>query len=195
MEQIRSFIAIELPETLKLELAELQARLKTADPGGVKWADPQGIHLTLKFLGNIAADRTGDIIRAMNEAARGIPPFQLTIGGLGVFPNPRRAQVAWVGLSGQVDKLARFQAQLEASLARLGFAPETRLFSPHLTLARLRPQASPAERQSLGQLIISTRFASSYPIVVTAIKLMRSQLTRQGAIYSQIGSVELKSGK
>ncbi len=195
MEQIRSFIAIELPETLKLELAELQARLKTADPGGVKWADPQGIHLTLKFLGNIAADRTGDIIRAMNEAARGIPPFQLTIGGLGVFPNPRRAQVAWVGLSGQVDKLARFQAQLEASLARLGFAPETRPFSPHLTLARLRPQASPAERQSLGQLIISTRFASSYPIVVTAIKLMRSQLTRQGAIYSQIGSVELKSGK
>ncbi len=195
MEQIRSFIAIELPEALKLELAELQARLKTADPGGVKWVDPQGIHLTLKFLGNIAADRTGDIIRAMNEAARGIPPFQLTIGGLGVFPNPRRAQVAWVGLSGQVDKLARFQAQLEASLARLGFVPETRPFSPHLTLARLRPQASPAERQSLGQLIISTRFASSYPIVVTAIKLMRSQLTRQGAIYSQIGSVELKSGK
>ena len=195
MEQIRSFIAIELPDELKLELAELQARLKTADPGGVKWADPQGIHLTLKFLGNIAADRTGDIIRAMNEAARGIPPFQLTIGGLGVFPNPRRAQVAWVGLSGQVDKLARFQAQLEASLARLGFTPETRPFSPHLTLARLRPQASPAERQSLGQLIISTRFASSYPIVVTAIKLMRSQLTRQGAIYSQIGSVELKSGK
>ncbi len=195
MEQIRSFIAIELPEALKLELVELQARLKTADPGGVKWVDPQSIHLTLKFLGNIAADRTGDIIRAMNEAARGIPPFQLTIGGLGVFPNPRRAQVAWVGLSGQVDKLARFQAQLEASLARLGFAPETRPFSPHLTLARLRPQASPAERQSLGQLIISTRFASSYPIVVTAIKLMRSQLTRQGAIYSQIGSVELKSGK
>jgi len=195
MEQIRSFIAIELPDELKPELVELQARLKTADPGGVKWVDPQGIHLTLKFLGNIAADRTGDIIRAMNEAARGIPPFQLTIGGLGVFPNPRRAQVAWVGLSGQVDKLARFQAQLEASLARLGFAPETRPFSPHLTLARLRPQASPAERQSLGQLIISTRFASSYPIVVTAINLMRSQLTRQGAIYSQIGSVELKSGK
>ena len=195
MEQIRSFIAIELPEALKLELAELQARLKTADPGGVKWVDPKGIHLTLKFLGNIAADRTGDIIRAMNEAARGIPPFQLTIGGLGVFPNPRRAQVAWVGLGGQIDKLARFQAQLEASLAQLGFAPETRPFSPHLTLARLRPQASPAERQSLGQLIISTRFASSYPIVVTAIKLMRSQLTRQRAIYSQIGSVELKSGK
>ena len=192
MEQIRSFIAIELPDELKLGLIQLQARLKTEGQPWVKWVDPNGIHLTLKFLGNIPVDRIGDITGAINEAAQGIPPFHLEVKGLGVFPNLRRVQVAWVGMSGEVDKLAQLQRQLEASLARLGFAPESRLFKPHLTLARLRNQASLAERQRFGQLIASTKFEADYSINVEAINLMRSQLTREGAIYSQISSVKLK---
>ncbi len=192
MEQVRSFIAIELPDELKRELAELEARLQSGIQAGVKWVDPYGIHLTLKFLGNVAADRIGEVTKAMEEAARGISPFQLGLGNLGVFPNLRRVQVAWVGVKGEIDKLEQLQQRIESGLASLDFNPESRKFTPHLTLARLRNQVSLAERQRFGQLIADTEFEAIHGIEVDAVNLMRSQLTREGAIYSRIGSVLLK---
>ncbi len=192
MEQVRSFIAIELPDELKQELAELEARLQSGSQSGVRWVDPYSIHLTLKFLGNVAVDRIGEITTAMEEATRGISPFQLELSNLGVFPNLRRVQVAWVGVKGEVDKLGQLQQSLESGLAPLGFAPESRKFTPHLTLARLRNQVSLAERQRFGQLIADAEFEAIHGIEVDAINLMRSQLTREGAIYSRIGSVLLK---
>lgn len=192
MEQIRSFIAIELPDELKLELGQLEARLKSGKQSWVKWVDPNSIHLTLKFLGDIVIDGTGEITRAMEEVAQTVPPFHLEVKGLGVFPNLKRVQVAWVGMSGEVDKLGVLQQRLESNLARLGFAPESRPFTSHLTLARLRQQASLDERQRFGQLISGTRFEAG-AINVDAISLMRSQLTREGAIYSRISSVRLKN--
>jgi len=190
MEQVRSFIAIELPDELKLELIQLEARLKLGKQPWVKWVDPYSIHLTLKFLGSIATDRIGEITRAMEEAAQGIPPFHLEVKDLGVFPNLRRVQVAWVGIDGEVDKLGQLQQRIESNLVPLGFAPESRPFTPHLTLARVRDQASLDERQKFGQLIVSTRFEAG-TIEVDAVNLMRSQLTREGAIYSRISSVGL----
>ncbi len=190
MEQIRSFIAIELPDELRLELSQLEARLKSDKQPWVKWVDPQSIHLTLKFLGNIAIDRTGEITKAIEEAAQGIPPFHLEVKDMGVFPNLKRAQVAWVGISGEVAKLGQLQQRIESNLARLGFATESRPFTSHLTLARLRNQASLDERQRFGQLIAGSRFEAA-TIKVDAISLMRSQLTREGAIYNRISSVRL----
>ena len=191
MEQVRSFIAIELPDELKLGLTQLEAQLKMSKQPWVKWVDPYSIHLTLKFLGSIAVDRISEITGAMEEATQGTPPFSLEVKDLGVFPNLRRVQVVWVGMSGEVDKLSQLQQHLESNLARLGFAPETRPFTPHLTLARLRNRASLDERQRFGQLIATTRFEATYTIKVDAISLMRSQLTREGAIYSRISSVGL----
>ncbi len=195
MEQVRSFIAIELPDELKLGLAQLEAQLKMSKQPWVKWVDPYSIHLTLKFLGSIAVDRISEIVGVMKEAIQGIPPFRLEVKDLGVFPSLRRVQVAWVGISGEVDKLSQLQQHLESHLARLGFAPESRPFTPHLTLARLRNRASLDERQSFGQLIATTRFEATYTIKVDAINLMRSQLTREGAIYSRIGSVGLDKSR
>ena len=195
MEQVRSFIAIELPDELKLRLTQLEAQLKMSKQPWVKWVDPYSIHLTLKFLGSIAVDRISEITGAMEEAIQGISPFRLEVKDLGVFPNLRRVQVAWVGISGEVDKLSQLQRHLESNLARLGFAPETRPFTPHLTLARLRNRASLDERQSFGQLIATTRFEAAYTIKVDAISLIRSQLTREGAIYSRISSVRLNKSR
>ena len=192
MEQVRSFIAIELSEEVKQELIQLEAQLKLGKQPWVKWVDPYSIHLTLKFLGSIAADKIGDITRAMEAAAQGIPPFYLEARGLGVFPNLRRVQVVWVGVGGEADKLGQLQQRIESNLALLGFAPESRPFTPHLTLARLRDWAPLDERQRFGQLIASTRFEAVHSIKVEAISLMRSQLTGEGAIYSQISSVRLK---
>jgi len=195
MEQVRSFIAIELPAELKGGLAQLEAQLKLGKPSAVKWVDPSGIHLTLKFLGNIALDRISAITRALEEATRELSPFQLKVTGLGVFPNLKRVQVAWVGIGGEVDKLGQLQQRIESSLASLGFTAETRRFTPHLTLARLRDRASADERQRFGQLIASTKFEAVYTIKVDALNLMRSQLTREGAIYSRLSSVGLRGGE
>ncbi|MBA7485979.1 RNA 2',3'-cyclic phosphodiesterase [subsurface metagenome] len=192
MEQIRSFIAVELPAELKTWLTRLQARLKAGEPSGVKWVNPDGIHLTLKFLGNVATDRIEEITRAIEAAARGTPPFALKVSDPGVFPNLRRPQVVWVGLGGGIDKLSQIQQNIESNLAKLGFAPESRPFTPHLTLARLRDWASPDDRQKFGQFIADTRFEEAYTFPVDIISLMKSQLTREGAIYSRISAVELK---
>ena len=194
MEQVRSFIAIELPDELKVGLAQLEAQLKLSKRPSVKWVDPYSIHLTLKFLGNIATDMISEITRAMEETTQGIAPFHLEVKGLGAFPNLRRVQVVWVGISGEIDRLGQLQHHIESNLAPLGFSAESRPFTPHLTLARLRDRALPSERQGFGQLIASTRFEAVYTIKVDSINLMKSQLTREGAIYSRLSSVELKGG-
>jgi 2'-5' RNA ligase len=191
MEQLRCFIAVELPEEVKAALSRLQGQLK---PGQfpVKWVNPYSIHLTLKFLGNVDAGMTSQLTGAIAEAAQGVSPFNLEIRELGVFPNLRRVQVVWVGVSGEVEKLLQLQKGIESSLAKLGFAPESRAFTPHLTLGRVRERASADERQKLGELISGTRFEAENAFPVNAISLIRSQLTREGAIYSQISSVELE---
>ena len=191
MEQVRAFIAIELPEELKQELTELEAGLKSGKQSWVKWVDPSGIHLTLKFLGNIAVSRIDGIIKAMREAVRGIKPFKLIVNEIGAFPNLRRVQVVWVGVDGDTVELGQLQKRIESNLAPLGFTPETRSFKPHLTLARLRDQASPDQQQRFGQLIAATRFKSASTVRVDTISLIRSVLTREGAIYSRLGLVEL----
>ncbi len=192
MEQVRSFIAIKLPDELKIELSELEAGLKLNYLSSVKWVDPYSIHLTLKFLGNIAVDKIGAIVGVMQEATENITSFRLEVGELGVFPSLKRAQVAWVGLKGDVDRLGYLQQRIESGLIPLGFAPESRKFTPHLTLARLRNQASSSERQRFGELIANTGFKAIHSIEVDVISLMKSQLTRDGAIYSRISSVALK---
>jgi 2'-5' RNA ligase len=192
MEQVRSFVAIELPDELKRALTRLQEQLKSGRQTSVKWVDPYSIHLTLKFLGNIGTDMVGKITGALEEASRGISPFHLEAKGLGVFPSLKRVQVVWVGITGEVGRLSQLHHNIESSLSTMGFVPESRSFAPHLTLARLRDRVTPDERQSLGQLIASTSFDTAYSLPVDSINLMRSQLTREGPIYSRISSIKLK---
>jgi 2'-5' RNA ligase len=191
METVRSFVAIELPEELKQELVEIVDRLSAGGQPGVRWVDPRGIHLTLKFLGDVAVDGLGDVAGALREAAREILRFRLAVGGLGVFPNPRRVRVAWVGVSGELDVLERLQQRVESALAPLGFAGESRGFTPHLTLARVRDRVSSEERQRFGQFMEGACFEARHGIEVNAVHLMKSQLTSRGAIHSRISSVEL----
>jgi RNA 2',3'-cyclic 3'-phosphodiesterase len=192
MEKIRSFIAIELPQEVKLALARLQDQLKSGGGAPVKWVDPEIMHMTLKFLGNIDTGIIGKVTAALEEACRGVHPFPLGLSGLGVFPNPRRVQVVWVGLRGEVEKLGQLQKRIDTSLDHLGFKAELRPFTPHLTLARVREQATPEEKQVLGQLVSGTTWEGSVNFNVAAVHLMRSQLTREGPIYTRISPVTLQ---
>ncbi len=190
MEQIRSFIAIELSDELKQKLSQLEARLNAAGIYGVRWVNPESIHLTLKFLGDIAADRTEEITSVMEDSVRGVSRFRLVVEGLGAFPNLRRVQVAWVGLGGDTEVLKSLQRKIESNLEPLGFPAEKRDFTPHLTLARVNNRASPDDRKKLGKLISETDF-TSVTLEVDSVNLMKSQLTRQGAIYSRLSVVNL----
>lgn len=192
MEQIRSFIAIELPGELKQALARVQEKLKRANRTPVKWVEPGNVHLTLKFLGDIDTGITGNITLALEEATQGTHPFDIEVSGLGVFPDTKRVQVIWIGLSGELEKLGSLQKHIEESLIPLGFTKEKRPFTPHLTIARVRDYARPDGRLKLGQLVDNTSFAEKYKIMVNAIQLMRSQLTREGPIYSKISTITLK---
>ena len=190
-EQIRSFVAIELPEEAKKGLARLRRQLERDEHKFVKWVDPGGIHLTLKFLGNILSKRVTEITEAMGKAVQGISPFRLEISGLGAFPSLKQARVLWVGIGGELDQLSTLQQNIDSVLAALGFAREERPFVPHLTLARVREGASLPERRSFGELVGSAAFEDKYPIEVEAVRLMRSQLTPAGALYTCLSVVGL----
>lgn len=190
-EQIRCFIAIELPEEAKKGLARLKEELERDEHKFVKWVEPGGIHLTLKFLGNIPAKRVTEITEAIGKAAQGISRFHLEISGLGAFPSLRQARVFWVGISGEVDKLSRLQRDIDSALAARGFAKEERPFVPHLTLARIKQGASPADRRSFGELVSATLFEDKYHVEVGSVSLIRSQLTPAGAIYTRLTAVVL----
>ena len=192
-EQIRSFIAIELPEEVRRGLAKLRSELERTEHRFAKWVDPEGIHLTLKFLGNIPLKQVAEVTKAIEEAAQGIPPFHLEISGLGAFPNLKQPRVLWVGIGGEIDTLLRLQQNIDFVLASLGFAKEERPFMPHLTLARVRQGASPMERKNFGELAMSASFKASYPIDAKAVSLMRSQLTPDGAIYTRLSMVGLEA--
>jgi 2'-5' RNA ligase len=192
MEKIRSFIAVELPLELKQALSRLQAKLKSSSAAPVKWVEPDNIHLTLKFLGDISTEITGRITAALENASRGTHPFEIGVSGIGAFPGLKRVRIVWVGLTGELEKLEQLQKRIEAGLEPLGIPPEGRPFTPHLTIARVRDYARPDDRLTLGELIGGMSLEQEYKVGVNAVHLMKSQLTREGPIYSKISTVTLK---
>lgn len=183
-DRLRTFIAIELPAPHREALARLQDQLRR--PGdAVRWVRPESLHLTLKFLGDVARSRIPQLTEALAAVARQTAPFSLALGTLGAFPSPERPRVLWIGLSGDLVQLTALQQRIEAALAPLGFAPEERPFTPHLTLGRVAaPRNAPAP--SFAGLLRSHAAAPTPPILVEAFALMSSTLTPSGAIYRRL---------
>jgi 2'-5' RNA ligase len=188
----RLFIAIELPDQVRLALWRIQARLKQADRETIiRWTNPDGVHLTLKFLGETPATQEAAICRALHEAAQGHASFALELAGPGCFPNTRRPRVVWAGVSGALDALNALRDAVERTVAPLGFPTDTRPFSPHLTLGRARQGASSAALAALGAHI--DRGGTFEPVgwQVTGLSLMRSDLRPTGAVYRQVAHIPL----
>ena len=192
METIRSFIAIELPGEVKASLARIQAQLKSGSRAPAKWVDPAVMHLTLKFLGYVDAGVIGGITSALGEACKSISPFRLEMNGVGVFPSARSVRVVWAGLTGELEKLSLLQKRIDAALDPLGFRAEARPFTPHLTLARVREEARPEERQKLGELVAAAGTVPGNSFSADAVHLMKSQLMRTGPVYTRLFSITLK---
>ena len=184
---MRSFIAINLPATVKSDIGEIVARLRPSGPPA-RWVQADNVHVTLKFLDEIEADQVRPLVEAIERASLETPPFDLALGGFGVFPNARRARVFWIGIESGVEALRNLARAIDRRVNKLGFPREKRAFSAHLTLARLR-QPGPAETlvtaaEQLGY--------HSEPIRIARIDLMRSVLAPGGAQYTVLESVPLK---
>lgn len=183
----RLFIAIELPPNVRSGLIEIQTQLKKQAPAQtVRWVNPNGIHLTLKFLGDAPVAQIEALKAGLNEAVRGHLPFKLAASGLGCFPNAKKPRVAWVGLQQELDRLAALRDAVEASIVPLGYPTEDRAFSPHLTLGRVRQEARRDDVQRFGELIAHASFKEIYEWEVTGVSLIRSELKPDGAIYTTL---------
>jgi len=191
MDKIRTFIAIKLPQDVKAVLADLQNALGAGKDNSVKWVNPHSIHLTLKFLGNVEAEAIPQITDAMTSVAQNAKPFSLTLSELGAFPNARVPRVIWAGLKGDTELLDGLHRHLERALAAIGFAPENKAFSPHLTLGRVRNGIRPNQRRALSERLAATRLKAKPTFLVNSLDLMKSDLTPAGAIYTQLAGVNL----
>lgn len=185
MNTARAFVAIELPETIKAELTRAQSLLRKGGERAVKWVGPEGLHITLKFLGNIEAERVAEIQSAMSAACLGMSPFTLCLSQLGVFPSYHRPRVLWVGLAGETGKLVRLQQGVDVVLLAQGF-PREKNFTPHITLGRVRERATPGDRVGIGRLMAETKLEAGEAWEVKGISLMRSILRPEGALYSRL---------
>lgn len=192
-EILRTFIAIELEEPLRLAIARVQGEFKRqTPPGSVKWVAPEGIHLTLKFLGDTPAGRLDEIEAALTAACAGFAPFEFTVEGRGCFPNFRRPRVVWVAVRDKAGTLALLRAAVERYVAPLGWPTEERGFSPHLTLGRVSKGAKPVEEAAVGQMVENSVVEQIGAQQVTAVSLIRSDLRPTGAVYTTLTSVRLE---
>ena len=155
-----------------------------------KWVAPEGIHLTLHFFGDVAVERVPAITGALGRAAARSSPIPLGLAGAGCFPNLDRPRVLWVGLGGDTAGLARLQRDVEAQLAGLGYRPEARAFSPHLTLARMRDTAMPEDLRRLGQAMRGLTVPVT-AFTAESVALIRSDLRPAGAVYTTLAALTL----
>jgi 2'-5' RNA ligase len=176
-----------------LELNSIEKSFKSECSGSVKWVDPDNIHLTLKFLGNVELRKVDSIIKAAYNAVLGVNPFSLKLSGIGLFPDFKNIQVVWAGLEGELDKLMGIQSKLESELNFLGFPYDKRRFQAHLTLARVSDKTHYAEKQILGDLILRAKIPDDSSFEVDSISLIKSILTRTGPIYNRLSLIKLKS--
>lgn len=189
-EKVRVFVAVELPGEVKAEFAGLVSAIDALGVRGVRTVRPNGVHLTLKFLGDVNVELVPEIRSAMDAAASQATPFGLSLGDAGVFPNPGAARVLWVGVKGDIERLNRLQERVERSLTDLGFRPERRRFNPHITAGRIRDGVSRADRRIVTGALFSHEYARP-PIRVESVSLVRSVLRPDGAIYEPIHAVGL----
>jgi 2'-5' RNA ligase len=182
MDNIRSFIAIELTNDIKDKISKIQEQLKDIK-AKVRWVKPDSIHLTLKFLGNINFTQIEDIEFLTGDVIKDFKPWEINIKGLGVFPNFAYPRVIWVGVEDKNKFIVKLAEKTEEELEKLGFKKEKRTYNPHLTLGRIK---NLFERKNLTQFILDREEHFLGTMKIDRVFLFKSQLTPSGAIYTKL---------
>ena len=183
---MRAFIAVDFSEEIRAHLTEEQRLLRSAcerqpHAGEIRWTRPEGIHLTLKFLGQVPDDKLRPLTAALGQLG-GFEPFWVEVKGFGFFPNARRPRVFWVGIEAP-PALQTLATRVENAMERLGYPPEQRTFTPHLTLARFQ---APRPQTALEALIQERQGKTLGRFEVSEYFLFESRLSPRGAEYRKI---------
>lgn len=190
----RLFIAVAIPPAVKSVLTTLQDDLRDKTPHkAVRWVNPDGIHLTLKFLGDVPLTKRSALEKALATAAADIASFDISTQALGCFPNSNRPRVVWLGIGGDTESLRNLWQLVETHVAPLGFPTENRPFSPHLTLGRVRREANRTSVTQVGNAVIQTTPPAASRWHVDTVHLVRSTLLPSGAEYEDIFVAPLKA--
>ncbi|MGD8240004.1 MAG: RNA 2',3'-cyclic phosphodiesterase [Armatimonadota bacterium] len=184
---VRSFVAVGIAADVRRHLAEAQQQLKAAR-ARARWVRAGNLHVTVKFLGDIAEQRVPDVLDALGRAAGGIEPFVMRVQGLGAFPGLRRPRVVWAGVTDGAEQSARLAQGVERELAPLGFSREKRPFAAHITLGRVKSFVGVS---ALAELIAAHGDTEFGTVRVDEVTLMRSELRPDGAVYSVLGQAPL----
>ena len=187
----RTFIALELEESLHRYLGNIMRRMAQQLPD-LRWVDPRGMHLTLAFLGELSDQQVSEATHAAELAARTVPPFDYRLSHPGIFGPPDQPRVIWIGIDEPSGRLLQLHRQLNLELARRGFEIDTRPFSPHLTLSRVKAPLNAEEQRALQGLLAKKDLRRSSPIChARHLSVMKSELTRAGASYTCLYKVAL----
>lgn len=181
----RTFIALELDASVQRFLAAALQQLARKLPS-VRWVDPASIHLTLAFLGDLTDEQVAEAIASADSAARQVSPFEYRLARLGTFGSPERPRVIWMGVKDPSGSLPRLHHLLRRELEPRGLPVETRGFSPHLTLARLKTPLPFKEQQTLNDLLDEQPIQASLPCRVASVSTIKSELLRSGALYTPL---------
>ncbi len=192
MAGIRAFVAVELNDDARAFLRHLQPELeRLAPPDTVRWTRPESVHLTLQFLGDVAPGQVEAIAVALQGASQDTRAFEMELAGLGVFPNPKRPRIVWLGIQEPSGGLAGLQRRVGEALAPLGFEREKRSFRPHLTIGRASKRATGHDLAKVGQAMTKEDFPWQVRIPVDHIVLMKSDLQAGGPVYSPLSIILL----
>jgi RNA 2',3'-cyclic 3'-phosphodiesterase len=183
----RTFICVELPASIRAQAEALQGGLAGLGDK-IRWVSPANLHLTLRFLGEISRSQVETVCSAVRCAAARVDGFAIRFSGTGCFPSPHRPRAFWIGVPEAADLNHLFQA-IETELFCAGFPRESRPFSPHLTLGRVRADRSSPK---LGLALAGAEFEAA-PFPITEVTVMKSELSSSGAAYSPIARVRLRS--
>ncbi|HXG93232.1 MAG TPA: RNA 2',3'-cyclic phosphodiesterase [Blastocatellia bacterium] len=184
---IRTFICIEVPDSIKNRIASLQQELKRLG-AQVSWTNPANIHLTIKFLGDVAVSKLDTVRGAVERAIDSMSEFEIEVGGAGCFPAPKNPRVLWVGLTNIPDALRALHKRIEDGLARGGFEREQKRFSPHLTIGRIR---GPHNAKLVVEKLVAMGFEPE-SFRASEVIVMRSDLKPTGSVYTPQAIIKLR---
>lgn len=180
----RCFIAINLPQGVKEEIARVLQGLKDKNSSrAIAYTKPENIHITLHFLGNVEVEKIEELKRGIGEAVQECEPFHLSLSNFDAFPNMHNPRVLYLNASGEVEKARDVQRKVGGKLLSLGYFFDSREWVAHFTLARIKSRL----RLDLSVAVPDVNFQ------VKSIELMRSQLSANGPRYSVLGSFQLRN--
>lgn len=184
---MRTFLAIEVADSLVPSLEREIDLLKERIPDGtVRWLGADSIHLTMKFLGDVSPGKLDAVRSKAQELTSDSEEMRLTVGDFGVFPNMERPRVLWIGVSESTGELQRLKADLEEGMEDLGFEPERRGFTPHLTVGRVRRNIGRGRREELAGALHRVQVGDLGEMNAHELTLFRSDLKPSGAVYTAL---------